>query len=99
MYRILIRDKLSATSVSWHSYGEVSNGKFVEWSGYTIEELEAKVLELCADYPRSKIRTIKDVDYDLAVDVEDDGDLSGIDIATSSDIRQIYNTAHAKIFG
>lgn len=111
MYKILVNHKVFSDSPKageiWHSYGvtttstttiNTSNTEFKEFETDDVEVLKAEVEKLDKLYGHDYIRVINDVTYDVLVDVTETVDSGDLQIATSADVKNIYNTAYKKVF-
>ena len=111
MYKILVNHKIFSDSPKageiWHSYGitttsttttNSSSTEFKEFETDDIDILREEVEKLDKLYGHDYIRIISDVTYDVLVDVKEETDASDLEVVTSEDINNIYNTAYANVF-
>ena len=80
MYKILIKyNKSQYYTNLWMIYGEITNSsvgtattcEFIEFKTDDIEVLKEKIKELDAIYGFGNIRVIKDVTYNITVDISE----------------------------
>lgn len=109
MYKILLKHQnpRNVNNTIWHSYGTTttsasthsqSNTSFKEFETDDINVLKEKIQELDKKYGHDEIRIVNDITYEVLVDIEESIDGGDLQITTSADIKNIYNTAYAKIF-
>lgn len=103
MYKILIKFQNKIGKNIWEAYGTSTTsttGKVTnkEFETEDIDELRDKIKELDMSIGYENIRIIKDVTYEVMVDVNEGIDVNTIQLATSEDIKNIYNTAYNNVF-
>lgn len=99
MYKILIKYTSTFKKTFWQSYEVVDEDeKSVEFVTDSFEVLKNEVKKLDFKYGHENIRVIKDVTYDVLVDVERPINIGEVEITTSEDIDDIFNTAYNNIF-
>lgn len=81
MYKILIKYTSSSSNNLWKFYGttsastvSVSDSTFTEFETDDISVLESEVKKIDMELGHAYIKVIKDVDYDVLVDVPDEND-------------------------
>lgn len=102
MYKILIRFTNKLGKNIWEVYGSSTTSTTgyktsKEFETDDIEVLKEKIRELDKEFGHDDIRIIKDATYDVMVEVESTNP-DDIQITTSADIKNIYNSAYAKVF-
>ena len=109
LYKILLKHQnpKNVNNNIWHSYGTTttststyasSTTSFKEFETDDLEVLKEKIKELDKEYGHNDIRVINDVTYEVMVEIEESIDSDDLEIVTSSDIKNIYNTAYANVF-
>lgn len=99
MYKILIKYNSISSKTFWYSYGYVQdNGSIVEFSTDDIDELKKTVDYIDSKIGYKNIRVVQDVDCEILVSLNTT-DTSGIEIATKTDIDNLYETAYNNVFG
>lgn len=98
MYKILIKYTSTSNKIFWQSY-EITdeNGNTVEFVTDNFAVLKEEMNMLISKYGFENIRIINDVTYSITVNVVDD--IENVQISTSEDVTNIYNTAFANVFG
>lgn len=94
MYKILIKYTSTFKKTFWYSY-EVEDG--VEFVTDDIDVLKKEIDKIDKQIGYENIRIVRDITYDVMVDVTDVGS-ANISYLTTDDINNIYNTAFAKVF-
>lgn len=109
MYKILLKHQnpRNINNTIWHSYGTTTTSSathssnstsFKEFETDDLSVLKEKIKELDKEYGHDDIRIVNDVTYEVLVEIEESIDNSDLQITTSADIKNIYNTAYAKVF-
>lgn len=98
MYKILIKYTSKLKDVYWKNYTVIDkNEEIVEFSADNFEDLRTEIDKLAKKYGYENIRVINDVTYDVSVTLYDD--IENVELSTSEDIEDIFNTAFANVFG
>lgn len=100
MYKILIKYTSSSKKVFWQSYmTKNEEDKIVEFSTDDIDILKEEVKQIDEEYGHDNVRIVKDVTYNVRIDIAESVDLKNAEIATSEDVEDVFNTAFNKVFG
>lgn len=98
MYKILIKYTSTSNKIFWQSYEVTDNeGNIIEFSTDNFEVLREEMNKLDSKYGFENIRIINDVTYSITVDIIDD--IENLQISTSEDVENVFNTAFANVFG
>lgn len=96
MYKIFIKYTSTFNKIFWQSYMiEQEDGAFVEFETDNVEVLKEEVNKLDKIHGNENLRIVADVTYTVTIGIPDDA----INIASSEDISDIYNTAYTNVFG
>ena len=98
MYKILIKYKSTSKKTFWQSYETTDEeGNAIEFATDDFEVLKEVIHKLDSQIGFENLRVINDVTYSIAVNVIDD--IENIQISTTEDVENVFNTAFANVFG
>lgn len=99
MYKILIKYTSKFKKTFWMGYEKLSeDGTYTEFFTDDIEEIKKELLLLDLKYGYENLRVVKDVTYDITVELQESVNIGDVEITTSEDISNIYNVAYDKVF-
>lgn len=95
MYKILIKYNSNLKKVYWRSHLDDESNEF---ETDDLEVLKEEIKKLDRLYGFDNIRIVNDLTYDILINLNV-VDLDDVEIATSEDVSNVFDTAYNKIFG